>query len=281
MNSDDIYKFIGYAVVIIFGFYIVSKSLNFQFKMVENFTCSADDKEDGLSKEEKEKRKNEEIDMSKSINSSIKEIYLRNNKNLKQFKIIDKSLLEEYDKLIENLIEDSKYNIFDTINNKKKDITFNKIIDDLKFHYETIESLKMDDYLGATSGDGLNQKVENEPKEKEETDSEKTKREDEEKKIKNKLIDLNKGLLKGNKQRIKCIINTEKELQDSYFKILDAYKTEEIIYISDLILDYGEDLTRYESNMKKISIHRINIQILDASKTILTELFNDKKDKND
>jgi len=25
MNSDDIYKFIGYAVVIIFGFYIVSK----------------------------------------------------------------------------------------------------------------------------------------------------------------------------------------------------------------------------------------------------------------
>jgi len=57
MNSDDIYKFIGYAVVIIFGFYIVSKSLNFQFKMVENFTCSADDKEDGLSKEEKEKKK--------------------------------------------------------------------------------------------------------------------------------------------------------------------------------------------------------------------------------
>ena len=35
MNSDDIYKIIGYAVVIIFGFYIVSKSLNFQFKIIE------------------------------------------------------------------------------------------------------------------------------------------------------------------------------------------------------------------------------------------------------
>jgi hypothetical protein len=68
MNSDDIYKFIGYAVVIIFGFYIVSKSLNFQFRMVENFTCRSDDKEEGLSEEEKEKRRKEEVDNSKSIN---------------------------------------------------------------------------------------------------------------------------------------------------------------------------------------------------------------------
>jgi glucan phosphoethanolaminetransferase (alkaline phosphatase superfamily) len=87
--------------------------------------------------------------------------------------------LEEYNKLIENYIQSEKINVFNIINIKNKEITFNSVINDLKNKYEKIESLKRTiNYLSATSGDDLNQKVENEPQEKEETDSEKTKRED-------------------------------------------------------------------------------------------------------
>jgi len=190
--------------------------------------------------------------------------------------------LEEYNKLIENYIQSEKINVFNIINIKNKDITFNSVINDLKNKYEKIESLKRTiNYLSATSGDDLNQKVENEPKEKEETDSEKTKREDAEKKLKNELIETNKNNLKNNKKMIKCISNTQQELQDSYIKLLDAYKTEENIYIADLILSIGEDLNTYDSNMKKIENHTININVLTATETIITEFFNDKKDKKD
>lgn len=279
MNSDDIYKFIGYAVVIIFGFYIISKSLNFQIQMVEQFTCKGDENDDDLSEEELEKRKSEEIDNSKSINKSIKEMYINNNKNLKEFNIIDKSLIEEYNKLINNYIQSEKINVFNIINNKNKDITFNSVINDLKDTCEKVESLKRTiDYLSASSGDDLKQTVENEPEEQKETDSEKKDREDAEKKLNNELIEINKNLLKENNKIIKCISNTQKKLKDSYIKLLNAYKTEEYIYISDIILTIGEDVDTYDENMKKIENHNININVLRASETIISELFNNKKD---
>ena len=40
MESDDIYKYLGLLVVVVFVVYIVIKTMNFQLKMVEGFTAS-------------------------------------------------------------------------------------------------------------------------------------------------------------------------------------------------------------------------------------------------
>jgi len=39
MESDDIYKYLGLFVVVVFVVYIVIKTMNFQLKMVEGFTA--------------------------------------------------------------------------------------------------------------------------------------------------------------------------------------------------------------------------------------------------
>ena len=39
MDSDDIYKYLGLFVVVVFVVYIVIKTMNFQLKMVEGFTA--------------------------------------------------------------------------------------------------------------------------------------------------------------------------------------------------------------------------------------------------
>jgi hypothetical protein len=39
MDSDDIYKYLGLFVVVVFVVYIVIKTMNFQVKMVEGFTA--------------------------------------------------------------------------------------------------------------------------------------------------------------------------------------------------------------------------------------------------
>jgi len=41
MDSDDIYKYLGLFVVVVFVVYIVIKTMNFQLKMVEGFTAAA------------------------------------------------------------------------------------------------------------------------------------------------------------------------------------------------------------------------------------------------
>lgn len=40
MESDDIYKYLGLFVVVVFVVYIVIKTMNFQLQMVEGFTAS-------------------------------------------------------------------------------------------------------------------------------------------------------------------------------------------------------------------------------------------------
>jgi hypothetical protein len=40
MDSDDIYKYLGLFVVVVFVVYIVIKTMNFQLKMVEGFTAA-------------------------------------------------------------------------------------------------------------------------------------------------------------------------------------------------------------------------------------------------
>lgn len=40
MESDDIYKYLGLFVIVVFVVYIVIKTMNFQLKMVEGFTAT-------------------------------------------------------------------------------------------------------------------------------------------------------------------------------------------------------------------------------------------------
>jgi hypothetical protein len=275
MNSDDIYKFIGYAVVIIFGFYIVSKSLNFQFKIIEGMTEQEKRDKDKQDKENERKRTGEENANSESINKLIREINIRNNNNLKYFKIINKSLIEEYSKLTNNYITKEKINIFNIINNKNKNITFSSIINDLKNKCEKIESLKKSSfYLSETNDGDLEEDVKDEPESKfEESSADKTKRQQDETKLMEKLKALYEEEIKYNNDDIAYISKTEKELQNSYLNLLISYTNEEKIYISDILLDIGEDLTTYNNKMNQIENHNINISVLKKTESILTELF--------
>ena len=275
MNSDDIYKFIGYAVVIIFGFYIVSKSLNFQFKIIEGMTQQEKRDKEKQENEDRKARKKEEKDNSKDIDLIIREIHIRNNNNLNYFKIINKSLIQEYSKLIDNYITKEKINIFNIINNKNTEITFYSIINDIKDKCEKIASLtKSINYLSSTSDGDLEEDVEDEPESTfEESNEDKKKRQDDERALIESLKELYETELEYNNDDIEYISKTETDLKNSYLNLLNAYINEEKISISDLILTIGEDLTTYANNMNKIENHIINISILQKTESILTELF--------
>lgn len=310
MNSDDIYKFIGYAAVIIVVFCIASKSLNFQLKVIEGLTDKEGkgkgkekkkSKEELSEQEERDKqraetekqrlRKANEKQLAEDIKQSIiREIHLRNNKNLEQFEIIDKLLIEEYNTLITNYIAREKIQIFNLINDKNKNITFGSIINELINKCEKIESLTATiDYLAATSGKDLQEEVEKDPNEKppppppKETEAQKKKKkEDEETRkyneevLKEKLKGINEDDLEYNNEDIENIAKTESELKNRYIELLNAYKTEEIIFSSDLMLSIGENQsnqTIYTNNMNEIKRHNKNIRILTTTETILTELF--------
>jgi len=276
MNSDDIYKFIGYAVVIIFGFYIVSKSLNFQFKIIEGMTQQEKRDKARQEKEYERKRTGEEKDNSESIDKSIiREIHIRNNNNLEYFKIINKSLIQEYSKLIDNYITKEKINIFNIINNKNKNITFSSIINDLKDKCEKIESLKQSiNYLSYTSDGDLEEDVEDEPESTfEESSEDKTKRKEDETTLIDSLKEVYEEELEYNNDDIEYISNTNTDLKNSYLNLLNAYMNEEKIYSTDLILGIGEDLTTYNNKMNQIENHNINISVLKKTESILTELF--------
>jgi hypothetical protein len=291
MNSDDIYKFIGYAVVIIFLFYIVSKSLNFQLKIIEGMTAKEEQEEREKKKADTEKkrvkketeRKNAEIIKT----SIIRDIKIRNNKNLTNFEIIDKLLLEEYNNLITNYIEREKIRIFDIINSKNTTITFNSIYDKLIIKCQNIESLQASrNYLAATSGTDLKEDVE--PRKDEptpapppkETDAQKKQKKEAEEKRKKEETTLreilkgnNEDDLKYNTEDIESIASTDSDLKNNYIELLNAYKTEEIITIADLMLTIGEDSRTYNGNMNQIANHNKNITTLTTTETILTELF--------
>lgn len=86
MNSDDIYKFIGYAVVIVFGFYIVSRSLKFQTKIIEGMTRAEERELEEKEEQERIERVNLENKQSSDLNNIIREIQKFNNKNLNNLK---------------------------------------------------------------------------------------------------------------------------------------------------------------------------------------------------
>ena len=293
MNSDDIYKIIGYAVVIIFGFYIVSKSLNLQFKIIEGMTRQErkdkeKDKEKQEDKDRKEKKK-EEKGLSKDIDLIIREIHISNNNNIKKIKKYNKELIYEVVKLFENYITTEKINLFNIINNKNTEITFSMIIDDLKDACGKISSLtKGINYLSSTSDGDLEEDVkkteeeeeaeeaeeeEAKKKEKGKTKEEKDKdKEDEDEEIAS-LKELNETELEYNNDDVKDISSTADELKTSYLNLLNAYINEEKISISELMKEISEDTTTYQDNMNEIDIHNINISILQESESILTELF--------
>jgi hypothetical protein len=299
MNSDDIYKFIGYAVAIIFGFYIVSKSLNFQIKAIEHFTCKTydDDDDDDLTNDErrerdKEKteaereRKRNENEIAETVYKTIiRKINIKNNKLLnRDFSPIGQNvgLIEEYNKLIDIYIQREKINICNIIYNKGINISFSNIINDLKIKCEKIKSLsKSINYIAAvTSGNDLVEEIEYDTDEEPEEETEdkesaqdRTERKEAEEKLKDELIETNDSELKYNSQDIECIQKTQPELQTKYTELLTSFINEEKIYIVDLLLSIGEDLTTYDSNIKQIENHNINISVLQQTESILMEVF--------
>ena len=300
MNSDDIYKIIGYAVVIIFGFYIVSKSLNFQFKIIEGMTRQERKEKEKKEREQEDKdkddRKKEETTLSKDIDLIIREIHISNNNNIKKFKEYNKEIIYEVVKLFENYITTEKINLFNTFIKQDNKITFSMIIDDLKDACGKISSLtKGINYLSSTSDGDLEEDVkkteeeeaeeeEAKKKEKGKTKEEKEKEGKEKEKSKEKqttaekkeiarLKELNETELEYNNDTVKDISSTTDELKTSYLNLLNAYINEEKISISELMKEISEDTTTYQDNMNEIDIHNINISILQESESILTELF--------
>ena len=83
----------------------------------------------------------------------------------------------------------------------------------------------------------------------------------------------NEDDLKYNTEDIESISSTDSDLKNNYIELLNAYKTEEIITIADLMLTIGEDSRTYNSNMNQIANHNKNITTLTTTETILTELF--------
>ena len=60
MKFDELYKFIGYCIVCIFGFYIVARSIRFQLGIVEGLVGINKKPKEVSSKETNEEETNEE-----------------------------------------------------------------------------------------------------------------------------------------------------------------------------------------------------------------------------
>ena len=107
MNSDDIYKFIGYAVAVIFFIYVFAKSFSFQAKMFEPRGII-----EGMTVAEK---KNQEFDQEKLKDDlqTYKDMIQDQKDILKAYKPEYK---DTYKKLIEHMHDLTEYRLIrDTI----------------------------------------------------------------------------------------------------------------------------------------------------------------------
>lgn len=310
MNTDTIYKNIGYVVVLLFGFYIASKSLLFQTKIIEGLTEREKKKKE---KEESAARTNQEKEYSQHLNDYvILKTHKLNNPNLKKLKKYRAKYIEyieQYNKLINNFILHEKISIVnflldkyddkddytdkpaDASRNSAKNINFNNIIQTLIKKTENIEILEkcivyLDETTGGELEEDIKDKEEDEDKDKK-VDAKEEKRikdmEDaEEEKEKDRIAEkekdikmTNESLEDNNNVDMEFMSSTQSELKNSLLKLLSSYKTEYKIYIVESLLNIYNNKSDNMNDVKvnKMSYNNKVINTLEKSEFILNEIF--------
>jgi hypothetical protein len=144
MDTDEIYKFIGYAVAVIFFIYIISKALSLNVRVIEGLTGQNDTSKTDLVNQD-------------NILDEIK-LLQKTEDSLKTSFNIDKSTKDNYSTLLDNLYTVMNYRLLkliiensEKINSKPDDpatiATIKKInemkefMDTLSFSYKTLDTL--------------------------------------------------------------------------------------------------------------------------------------------
>ena len=89
MDSDEIYKFVGYAVAVLFFIYLISKALSLNVRIIEGATTIKDSSSKGNSSKGNSSKSNS------SKNSKKKDI---ENNNINDTKNESKSVVESFEK---------------------------------------------------------------------------------------------------------------------------------------------------------------------------------------
>ena len=72
MESDEIYKFIGYTVAVIFFIYLISKAFSLNVRVIEGMTSSSDNKSEIKNNNDNNKEKSKKMeDSSNSIKQKL------------------------------------------------------------------------------------------------------------------------------------------------------------------------------------------------------------------
>ena len=288
MNTDTIYKNIGYVVVLLFGFYIASKSLLFQTKIIEGLTSREKDKQQ---KKESAARRNQEEEYSEHLNEFvILKTHKLNNPNLqnmKKFRGKYMQYIEEYNKLVNNFILHEKISIGDFLLNKydeldysnkqadgsynsAKNINFNNIINTLIKKTQNIEILeKCIIYLDETTGGDLEEDIEDE----EDNDTDVT--DDSISKKEEDIKETNKTYEDNNNIDMEFMSSVQSELKNSLLELLTSYKTEYKIYMIDSLLNIYNSQNDGINDDKVNRIYNNNniVNTLEKSEFILSEIF--------
>ena len=151
MESDEIYKFIGYAVAVIFFIYLISKALTLNVRVIEGLTITSDKSGSGGSSSSLSNANQDII---------IEEIKLLQKKedDLKEAFKVDSTNKSNYGTLLDSLYTITNYRLLkliidnsENINNKpddaitmaaiKKINDLKEFMDTLSFSYKTIDNL--------------------------------------------------------------------------------------------------------------------------------------------
>ena len=154
MESDEIYRFVGYAVVVIFFIYLISKALTMNIRMIEGFTSTGTSTGKGSSGTSNNVNPDDITNESKLLQTS--EDTLKSNFQ------IDKNK-DNYGALLDNLYTITNYRLLklimdnaEIINNKPDDANTMAAIEkinELKEFMETLSySYKSLDNLSSNSG---------------------------------------------------------------------------------------------------------------------------------
>ena len=302
MKSDDIYKFIGYAVVIVFGFYIVSRSLKFQTKIIEGLTRAEERELEEKDEKEIIERINLEKKQSSDLNIMIREIQNFNNKNLNKFKKYNSknfAYIEELNKYTNNYIQREKISIVEFLVgmliavkpadiekkvddkgyiNSAKNVKYNSLIDGLEKRINVIESLQKGIvYLGQVTTGDLEEEITEDDKKDDpmigigtggtgggDDKDDKDEKIEVDKSIVDALKLTNEKNTKIINDDIKYYSNTQSTLKTSLIDLLNTYKTEQKVYFANSIR---------EKDNKDIYEYNTSINILEKSENVLNEIF--------
>ena len=153
MNSDEIYKFIGYAVVVIILIYVISKAFSLNVRLIEGMTTGSDS---GTSTSKSKAGNADTIDQ-KEIENEIKLLQTKED-TLRDYFNVNKTTKPNYSALVDHLYNITNYRMLkliiensENINNKPDDTAtlaaikkineMKEFMETLTFSYKTVEGL--------------------------------------------------------------------------------------------------------------------------------------------